>query len=622
MFNIRRVYVYVVTAVSLNAVVWAVIALLRNLLVSEIDGTLEFMAFQLAIIIIGLPIYLTHWLWAERLAQRDAAERQATLRLLYLYVMLSAFLIPFIVNAYNFIQSALRLLLNVENQVPSWQFSLADSSYLAYTFIAMVVLALLWGYHYWVIRSNRHAITNTRTLDTIHRLYIYLFSFTGLVMTSIGLNNLLRWLLFRVGDTAITINEKSLVTALTQLIVGIPIWLVFWLQAESLFNQGSKREQTSALRKFYLYLIVFLAALGTVGSLTTLLAGLFRRLLSLESQGDVRNVLCVLITTAVIWAYHFWVLRQDAQSLPEVQQQARVRRLYWYLIAGIGLMALLIGVSGDISVFIRSLFLQDELLIKNIMLEQLAWFTATLIAGLAVWFVPWKNIQEELSAPEPIDLQARQSWARKIYLYFYLLLATFTFLGAGVYILSQIVLLIIGGRTSETMASDMAHAIAFALMAVAVWSYHIALIRRDNNALKTVKISLAEEVHIVVVDDKDGLFGQMLIAALQKAIPNAILHPLGLTPDAVEAMNNGEDPLPVGEILSTAQIIVGLWTIATPYVVHGETDLDTLAAISTSPGHKLLIPKPEQNWDWVGVGKWQTETAVKQTIRSIKQLIG
>jgi hypothetical protein len=86
-------------------------------------------------------------------------------------------------------------------------------------------------------------------------------------------------------------------------------------------------------------------------------------------------------------------------------------------------------------------------------------------------------------------------------------------------------------------------------------------------------------------------------------------------------MNNVETALPTGELLATAEIIVGPWTMATPYVVHGQTDLNMLAAISASPAHKLLIPKPEPDWDWAGVEEWQAETAVQQVIYSVKQLI-
>jgi len=82
---VRRGYIYLVSFVSLQAVAWAVIALLRDLLTQDIGWSIQSRALQLAIIVVGLPIYLVHWLWAQRLAGREPAERRATLRHLYLY---------------------------------------------------------------------------------------------------------------------------------------------------------------------------------------------------------------------------------------------------------------------------------------------------------------------------------------------------------------------------------------------------------------------------------------------------------------------------------------------------------------------------------------------------------
>lgn len=627
MLNIRRVYMYLISAISLNAVAWALIALLRNLLtpgLNQLRGGINYnlttVALQLAVIIIGLPIFLAHWIWSQRLAQREEEEQLAPLRLIYLYVMLTAFLAPFIANAYAFLKSGFRLLLNFDLPIPTYSSVLPDNANLVYALVAMVVLAMLWAYHFGIVRATRQKLPDPQFLDTLNRLYIYIFTFIGLILAGTGVGNLLRWLLFRIGDSINIVNAGVLAAALAQLAVGVPLWIIFWRQAENLFQQGDEAEQISILRKFYLYLVIFLAALGTVGSLTALFAGLLRRLLALESQGDVRNVLCVLIPMAVIWAYHFIVLQQDARVLPEEQQQAGVRRLYWYLIAGIGLMALLVGVGGDISVLIRSQFTQPTY-IQDLLPEQFAWFTAVAIAGLFVWIIPWQKIQKEIVSPEQIGLQARQSMIRKIYLYFYLLIATLTFLGAGIYIVSQILLLILGGRTSHTLGSDMAHALAFGLIAAIVWIYHNSLIRRDNKALAMTSKQATDIVHVAVVDDEDGRFGNQLITALQKALPDIILYPIGLTSDAVTAMENGDERLPITEALKKAEIIVGSWTIATPYVDHGQTDLDSLVAIASSPGHKLLIPRSEEKWDWIGVNEWQMETAVEQTIYSIEQVI-
>lgn len=624
MANIRRAYMFIVAAVSLHAVTWAFIALLRNLLTPNSNalrgGTayqIEIIALQLAVIIIGLPIFLGHWLWAERLAHRDEEEHAALLRRLYLYLMMAAFTIPFLVNAVLFGQSALRLLLGVQLQIPSWSSQLPDRANLVYTAVALAILALLWAYHHWVRVVDRSQITETDELAGIHRSYVYFFSFVSLVLLSVGGGNLLRWLLFQFGRRDLNADERVVAEALGQLVVGLIIWLAFWLKAEKMFRFGGRREQASALRKFYLYLVIFLAALGTVSSLTTLLAGLFKEMLSVSATGDVRDVLAVLVSTAVLWTYHYRVLRQDTQAMPEVNQQAGVRRLYWYLIAGIGLMALLIGLGGDISVLLRS----GSVFIPPSLREQTAWFTAVLLAGLVVWLVPWLNIRAECQLPAEARLAARGSLVRRIYLYFFLLLATLTFLGSGIYIVSQILYLLLGGRTAVNLTTDLGQVLAYGLMAVAVWLYHSRLLRVDNAVLKQAEVRWAQTVHVAVVDDEDGRFGAQLIHALHQALPGVILHPVGLTPAANETLHTAGEPTPARQILNTAQLIVGPWTMTTPYVLHGETDLEMLAAIANSPGHKLLIPTPEQGWAWAGVGRWETDTAVKKTIRAVKQFI-
>lgn len=623
MTNIRRIYIFVVAAVSLHAVTWAFIALLRNLFTPNLNTgqpvnyQAEAIAWQSAVIIIGLPLYLAHWLWAQRLAAHDETEHTAVLRRVYLYVMMSAFLVPLIVNGAGFIQSALRLLFQVEVEVRPWEFYLSDSSNLVYTMVAMVVLAAVWAYHYWVTVADRSQITETAVLAAIHRLYMYLFSFAGVVMLSVGLGILLRWLLSQFGSNTTEINNEILTNGITITIVGLAVWLPFWRMAEKRFAFDSVGERTSALRKFYLYLIIFISALGAVGSLTIFLAGLFNQLLDVSSEGDIRNVLTVLVITALVWAYHLFVLQKDTRIMPEVELQAGIRRLYWYLIAGIGLLALLIGIGGNISMLIDT----GGSLASDASKEQLSWFTAVTIAGLFVWIIPWRKIQEELNSEPPVGLLARQSFVRRIYLYFYLLVASLTFLITGISIVFEIIYLIMGGRTAANLMADLAQSLAFALMAVLVWIYHSLLLRRDNAALAAITTRLTQAVHLAIVDDEDGRFGATLIAAIHQAIPNAILHPIGLTPAANETLHTSEETMPVQEVLGKSQIIIGPWTIATPYVLHGETDLEMLAAVSASPAHKLLIPKPEEGWDWAGVSSWEADTAVKQTVRAVRRLI-
>jgi hypothetical protein len=88
MSTVRRWYIYLVSAISLQAVAWAIITLLRNLLISRLDPPPTSIAFQIAVILVGLPIFLAHWLWGQRLARKVVEEREATLRRFYLYGMM------------------------------------------------------------------------------------------------------------------------------------------------------------------------------------------------------------------------------------------------------------------------------------------------------------------------------------------------------------------------------------------------------------------------------------------------------------------------------------------------------------------------------------------------------
>jgi len=139
MLSIRRWYIYLVSAISLQSVTWASISLLRFLLVPEQDPTTLQQAFFISVIIIGLPIFLAHWIWAQRLAKRELEEQGATLRRIYLYGMMAGFFIPMIANIDGFIEAFLRVFIKVVP--PSWYADLlAPENDLLNAAIAIVIL--------------------------------------------------------------------------------------------------------------------------------------------------------------------------------------------------------------------------------------------------------------------------------------------------------------------------------------------------------------------------------------------------------------------------------------------------------------------------------------------------
>ncbi|MCP4515475.1 MAG: hypothetical protein GY824_09635, partial [Delftia sp.] len=234
-----------------------------------------------------------------------------------------------------------------------------------------------------------------------------------------------------VKSSSLDVNLKLQINFL---LIGAPLWLIFWRWAQRLFDGPSAEERESALRKLYLYGAIFCGALGVVINAAIILAGAFRLVLGLSSQGDIRAPLPVIIVAALLWAYHALVLRDDVAKTREAPRQARVRRLYFYLVAAIGLSALLLGLGGNASVTIRSL---DKGLGNEALRGELAGFTATIIAGLLVWASHWRQVQERAVKPDLAGMDARRSTVRKIYVYLFVFAATMTVLFDAVFIVSK-----------------------------------------------------------------------------------------------------------------------------------------------------------------------------------------
>ena len=81
----RQIYQYLVAGISFQAVLWAIIGLLRDLF--RLSGSIHTsdIISQLSIIIIGMPIFLPHWIWAQRLAIGSEEERGSPVRQFFLY---------------------------------------------------------------------------------------------------------------------------------------------------------------------------------------------------------------------------------------------------------------------------------------------------------------------------------------------------------------------------------------------------------------------------------------------------------------------------------------------------------------------------------------------------------
>ncbi len=618
MSSVRRGYIYIACIASLESVAWAVVSLLRNLLVPGKFTSLESTALQIAVIVIGLPIFLVHWVWAQRLAGREAEERGAVLRRLYLYGAMATFLGPFVANAFDLVDGLMRLAFDLALATYRYR-GLSQVDLIVHNLVAMAVMALLWAYHWRVAAADRKEIPEQGGAATVRRLYIYGFSAAGLAMTTLAVVYLSRWLLFQIGGGEIISRQTDLTGEVARLAVGLPLWLVFWRSAQRRFAAPDEEERASVLRKVYLYLAVFLSVLATVTTLTIVLSDGLGRVLGVSGPGggDIREALSILLGAGLVWAYHAYVLRRDAALAGEPATTAWIRQLHRYLVAAIGLGAFLVGLGGDISLLIRTL--AGVRFVRGVP-EEAAWFTAVIIVGLPVWILPWRQAQVAATAPGPAGDEENRSVVRKVYLYFYLLVATLTMLGSGVYIVYRLVSLVLGVRQSGNLLADLAQAITFSLIAVGVWLYHGSVLRADGRRAKEAQAQRLSALRVAVMDAGDGSLGRVLLDELQRELPGVNWQPLGLTAEASAALGTDVASADIPAALTASDLIVGPWTVAVAGAASGAVSTEIAHAVVASPAHKVLIPTQAEGWNWVGLGDLKTKDAVRHAVRAVKQV--
>lgn len=597
MIVVRRWYILAVSAISLQSVTWAIISLLRGLLTPGITTPKTAVAFETAVILVGLPIFLVHWLWAQRLADQDEDEQTSTLRTLYLYGMMAGYLAPFAANTFSLLYAVWRELLNAE--VPSYIYypvkTLGDSA--IYYPAAMVVLAIFWFYQRHVLQQHtRHYAAETTGQATVRRLYVFAFSAVGLGMIIGAVVSLLSWLLYKIGTPpTYEITTRTLATELTRLLVGLGLWLPFWLWAQRLFRGGQATETGSAMRKFYLYAAVFVGMVTAVASATSILAGLLASALKASFNGDIRETLPPLIVMGIVWAYHAVTLNADARQSTEKPQQAGIRRLYLYLVAGVGLLVLLVGVGGIVSMIF--FVLDGEPFVGDVR-QGLAWFIAAIIAGLPVWLLPWRQIQAAAVAEGADGQGERQALTRKIYLYLFIFLATMTVLGTAIYIVSQLVELLLDARTTAHLLRDLGMALAYGLMAVGIWLYHGSILRGDGRIAEAEQHSDLTAVRVTLMPGAQPDMMAQLQQALAKKLPDITLQMAGDESSAAEPQ--------------AADVNMLIRPVAV-----GQDDWTTLA---DSAAYKLLIPMPQPNSVWLGVSHKDVDDLAKQAAQAIEQI--
>jgi hypothetical protein len=174
----------------------------------------------------------------------------------------------------------------------------------------------VWGYHAGCL-ADREARSRTE----IDRVYGYLVAGAGLVVAASGVATLIASALTTIGgrgDAAIESGD-TLAIAITLLVVGAPLWWVYWSRIQRYRRAEASSELASVTRRIYLVLLFGVAAIVAVINLIVLVFIVVEDLLEgtvgTESVEASAVAISLLATAAVVAIYHLVVFREDRRDM-------------------------------------------------------------------------------------------------------------------------------------------------------------------------------------------------------------------------------------------------------------------------------------------------------------------
>ena len=514
MKSIRRLYFYLVAFISIEVVLWGLVGLLRSIAEDTISGSADALAQALALILVGVPIFLIHWLWAQRASWRDDEEKSATIRAVFFYAILLATLIPVVQNLLSFID---RALVQGAGLGVGRAFIVFREQTLADNLIAIVMNGIVAAYFWNILRDEWATLPDKENFTEVRRLYRYIWMLYGLLMTVFGAQQVLRFLLYVPGDVLGELGREVVVNGVALLIVGAPIWVYSWrVIQDSLVDPA---EMGSILRLGILYLLALGGVITVISTASLVVNAIVTWLLGVDWTfrdfiQQIGGPISIGVPLGMVWAYYGYWLNRHIAAVGDAVRQAAMRRLYNYILAFIGLVVAFIGVATLFS-FIIDMITGTSVLMSDSTRGTLATSLSSMIVGLPLWLVMWRPMQAEAMAQGEIGDHARRSVLRKIYLYLVLFASVIGGMATAVGLVYQLIRVLLGGDAGSGFVDDVLNLIQLLFLFGVVLVYHLNVLRMDGVSTADALADKQSGYSVLVVDSGGG-FVDSVRAALTK----------------------------------------------------------------------------------------------------------
>ena len=490
---IRRFYLYVVVAVSLGVMLTALDDLTRTLTDTLFPGTVglgvgsdsflrDAIARNTGTLLVATPLFLVHWLFVGRLLALPP-ERLSALRKLALYgLMVFAFGMA-AQHLYEWLYQGAATLLGQSNQ------ALGITSLPGQWLYRLLMLAVSAGLGWFLVgllREDKDVGQEAGRAGTMRRLFQNIAGLGGFGLALFGgaalLQVPLRLGLEMLSPSKLTVGDfawgQMAAGGAAALLVGLLIWRINWRVWDGLID-SQPTEAATALRRFYLYAATLIAAATAVTPAALLLSDILRRLFGYPSGAplsDLSTSISLILLGLIAWRWHWGQVQSEAARYGDSPESANVRRLYFYLVAAIGLILLWIGLVDLLRLLLDWLVVGDWSL-DEFRAGQAANGLSLLVVGAPVWVIHWRTVQRAAEGEASAAQAERRSGPRRAYLYGIALAGALLILFDLGSVLYRLILGLLGEWGGGAPIFD---AIARSGTAAVFWALHLLAIRTDN----------------------------------------------------------------------------------------------------------------------------------------------
>ncbi|HSG44868.1 MAG TPA: DUF5671 domain-containing protein [Anaerolineales bacterium] len=569
MKSIRRLYFYLVAFISIEVVLWGLILLLRSMLDDKISGGVDDLAQALALIVVGVPIFLVHWLWTQRASEREEEEKTATLRAVFLYGILIATLIPVVQNLLAFIN---RSFLGVA-RLEYYRAFVGGTQTLTDNAVAIAMNLFVAAYFWRVLSNEWRSLPKQENFSEVRRLYRYIWMLYGLLMTVMGAQQILRFVFYIPGNILGELGRETLVNGIALLVVGVPVWVYTWRIIQDALSDPA--EMGSMLRLGILYIL----ALGGVITVISVTYNIVHEiLLIILGQAStfskfidaIGGSLSIGIPLGAIWAYYGHWLDRHITAVGDEVQRAGMKRLYNYILAFIGLVVAFVGV-GTLLSFLIDMITSRGFVFGSSDRSTLASALSSLIVGLPLWLMNWRPMQVAALSEGEMGDHARRSLIRKSYVYIALFAGVIGGMATAVGLVNLLLRAVLSGDAASDFVNQLLNMIQLLFLFGVVLIYHFNVLRTDGTSLSDALAEKQSAFGVLIVDSGDG-FADSVKAALVKS--EAKVQVTVTTPDKK----------PEGDFKAI--------------IVSGDVAVDAPAWIKSFSGNRIIVQNEAQDIVW------------------------